>query len=183
MPNAQSPDWTQKLLENLHGLGPEAEATLHYINERGTKLSVHDQPTGARWTIDRRIEINPRFAQALPNDVYAISLVIHEVRHLQQGMLKALSVYGELDAWQVQFRFLKEKTGRYHSDPLQNAVLEELVLLPLAWQRRNLEQARELMQKYAGKKYRIDLLPLYPLPAEIYYRVTRKQPANQVSQN
>jgi hypothetical protein len=36
--------------------------------------------------------------------------------------------------------------------------------------------ARFLMQDYAGKGYRVDLLPRYPLPKEITYVFTRKIP-------
>jgi len=37
-----------------------------------------------------------------------------------------------------------------------------------------LKKAANLMQDYAGKGYRVDLLPLYPLGREIQYWVTRK---------
>ena len=124
----------------------------------------------------RRIDLHPRFAQGSPADPHALSLVIHEVRHLRQGPSIALSVYGELEAWQLQFGFLKSLTGHYHSDPQPNHMLGELVALALNWERPVLQQARRLMQAYAGKAYRIDLLPLYPLPAEIMFRISGKRP-------
>ncbi len=172
-------DWTRQLLMSLERSGPEAAEALDFIRQQGTRLSVHDQPTGARWTVDRRIEIHPRFTQLAPDDLYAVSLVIHEVRHLQQGMLTALSVYGELEAWQLQFRFLKSRTGRYHADSQREAILEQLMSLPLRHDRAVLERARHLMQAYAGRKYRIDLLPLYPLRAEIAYRLVPKRAARK----
>ncbi len=170
--------WTQQLVSSLERFGPEATEALDYIQQRGTRVSVHDQPTGARWTLDRRIEIHPRFAELSPDDPYAVSLIVHEVRHLQQGFFTALSVYGELDAWQLQFGLLKSWTGRYHSDPKKNEVLQRITSLPLGWDRTVLEDARHLMQKYAGKQYRVDLLPLYPLPAETTYRLLGKFPVN-----
>ncbi len=160
----------------MERFGPDAGEALGYIRERGTRVSVHDQPTGARWTVDRRIEIHPRFVQLAPDDAYAASLVIHEVRHLRQGALTALSVYGELEAWQLQFVFLKTWTGRYHDDPQRAAVLEQLMALPLGWDRVVLEEARRLMKAYAGKAYRIDLLPLYPLHREVAYFLSHDQP-------
>jgi hypothetical protein len=158
--------------------GPEAEEALRFIQKRGTRVSVHAQPTGARWTVDRRIEIHPRFVHLAPDDLYAASLIMHEVRHLQQGALTALSVYGELEAWQLQFGFLKSWTGRYHNDPSRGVALEQLMALRLGWDRTVLDEARSLMQAYAGKAYRVDLLPLYPLHREIVFLVSHKQPGD-----
>src|SRR5512142_818704 len=119
------------------------------MRQHAIKLGVHDQPTGARWTIDRRIELHPRCLQSSPDDPYAMSLIIHEVRHLQQGPLTALSVCGELEAWQLQFGFLKNVLGYYHAEVRRNAVLEELMAQPLGWDRAVLQHVRELMQAYA----------------------------------
>jgi hypothetical protein len=163
--------WVSEALTQLEHYGPEAAAALYYMRQHGTRLSMHDQPTGARWTVDRRIELNPRYLEAASNDPYAISLIIHEVRHLQQGPWTALSVYGELEAWQVQFGFLKSILGHYHSDPQRNDLIGELMLQPLGWDRTVLQRARELIQQYAGRKYRIDLLPLYPLHREVMHRL------------
>ncbi len=168
--------WSQELVSNLERFGPEATEALRYIRERGTRVSVHSQPTGARWTLDRRIEVHPSFASLAPDDPYALSLIVHEVRHLQQGFFTALSVYGELDAWQLQFRLLKSWTGHYHADQYKDQVLQQVIALPLGWDRSVLEEARRLMQVYAGKQYRVDLLPLYPLPAEAAYRMLGKRP-------
>ncbi len=170
--------WSQQLLSNLDRFGPQAIEALDYIRQRGTRISVHDQPTGARWTLDRRIEIHPRFAALPPDDPYALSLVVHEVRHLQQGFLTALSVYGELDAWQLQFALVKSWTGHFHADANKDQILQRIMSLPLGWDRAVLEDARHRMQAYAGKQYRVDLLPLYPLPAETAYRLLGKIPVN-----
>jgi hypothetical protein len=168
--------WVTSLLNNMHGSDPEAATAAEFVRRRRTRVSVRNQLTGARWTIDRRIEIHPRYAELPPNDPYAISLMIHEVRHLQQGMLTALSVHGELEAWQLQFAYLKRETGQYHGDPFRETVIEQLMHLRLNWDRVVLENARSLMRAYAGRKYRIDLLPLFPLPSEIRYRLTRRTP-------
>lgn len=167
--------WINSLLTNLESSGPEAAAAAEYLRWRHTRVSVYAQTTGARWTADRRIEIHPRYAELAADDPYVISLVIHEVRHLQQGQFTALSVYGELEAWHLQFGYLKKATGIYQPDPRRDDLIDELMHVPLNQERSALEQARRLMQAFAGKKYRIDLLPLYPLPAEIRYQVTRKE--------
>jgi hypothetical protein len=48
--------------------------------------------------------------------------------------------------------------------------------LPLGWDRAVLARARSLMQEFAGVKYRVDLLPLYPLHLEVVWAITRRQP-------
>ncbi len=170
--------WVHDLLSELDNFGPESKAAAAYLRGHKTRVSVHGQPTGARWTADRRIEIHPRYASLSPDDPYAISLVIHEVKHLQQGVFTALSVYGELEAWQLQFRFLKWVTGRYHADPVKRGILEDLMSQPLGWDRSVLGRIPGLMQAYAGKGYHIDWLPLYPLHREILYRTARQKPSD-----
>ncbi len=160
-------DWLARLVTSLQRSGPEAEAALGYIREQGVRLSVRRQATGARWRPGKRVELNPAYLQAGVDDTYAVSLVIHEVRHLQQGFITALSVYGELDAWQLQFGFIRSRTGRFHDSPGKDHVITQLMAIPLRWNRSDLEHARKLMRAYSGPKYRVDLLPLYPLAREI----------------
>jgi hypothetical protein len=88
---------------------------------------------------------------------------------LQQGLFTALSVYGELDAWQLEFGIYHRIKGRY-----PHTAIAELMTLPLKYDRAVLKKAVQLMQAYAGKGYRIDLLPLYPLGREIRYWFTRR---------
>jgi hypothetical protein len=167
--------WIEQLLLHLGRYGPQGEAAAQFILERRVKVTIHDQPTGARWTINRNIQLHPRFAGRSPDDPYPLSLIVHEVRHLEQGIFTALSVYGELDAWQLQFSFIRSLIGYYHRDEHFQEILNKLMSLNLDWDRKTLTRARELMKEYAGKAYRIDLLPLYPLPREIYFFITRKK--------
>lgn len=88
---------------------------------------------------------------------------------MQQGLITALSVYGELDAWQLEFRVYHRIKGKY-----PHSAIAELMTLPLEYDRAALKNAVHLMQAYAGKGYRIDLLPLYPLGREINYWLTRR---------
>ena len=166
--------WLADLLQNLDSFGPDAVAAAAYIRRRGTRVGVHEQTTGARWTADRRIEINPRYTLLAPDHPQAVALIIHEVRHLQQGMLTALSVYGELEAWQLQFSFVKFLTGHYHLNSKANELLTGLMSIKLGWDRQMLDRARNMIKEYAGKAYRIDLLPLYPLPKEFFYFIAHK---------
>lgn len=101
------PVWLDNLIVELNKSGLQGQAAFQFLTERKVKVSFHDQPTGARWTISGNIELHPRFANGPTDAPYPLSLVVHEVRHLRQGFFTALSVYGELDAWQAQFSFLK----------------------------------------------------------------------------
>jgi len=159
------PEWAQSLLQNLAQVD---EASLQYLQSRRVKIGFRKQSaaTAAIWTPGQRIYLNPKYfsPDTSPNDPRVLSLLIHEVRHLQQGFFTALSVYGELEAWQLGFRVEQKLTGR-----TLPPVIEEMLSLPLNWDREVLEQARKLMLTYAGKGYRADLLPLYPLGKEIKY--------------
>ena len=171
--------WFSQLQLELGRCGAQGQAAMQFLTERRVELAVHDQPTGARWTLNRNIQLHPRCLEYDPGDPYPMSLVVHEVRHLEQGFFTALSVYGELDAWHIQFSFIKSLAGRVHRDPDKSVILEDLMSLDLNWDRKMLAKARGLMRSYAGNTYRVDLLPLYPLPREILFRVTRRSPASR----
>jgi hypothetical protein len=74
---------------------------------------------------------------------------------LEQGLPVALSVYGELEAWQTGFQVL-EDLGYELSD-----VMTRISALPLNHDWENLELARSLMLEY-NKAYRADRLPPNP---------------------
>lgn len=175
----QPADWSKALLEHLAAAGEDGEQAVAYLRARGTKIGIRRvRPSvGAFWSMWGNVYVNSRhYAQTTPlSDPYLLSLLVHEVRHLQQGPLVALSVYGELDAWQAGFRFFHQMTGGYPN----HSAARELMSLPLDWEREVLRRARGLMRAYAGKGYRVDLLPLYPLPAEIRFRLTGRQPVSR----
>ena len=170
--NMKKQAWTEPLFENLEKTGEIGAQTVQFLREQRVLVTFkRDNPAvGAAWTIWRSITINTaHFTPEKTNNPRLLSLLVHEVRHLQQGLLTALSVYGELDAWQIDFNFQKSLMGKYPTPEI-----EELCSLPLVFDRQVLQHTRQLMQAYAGKGYRIDLLPLYPLPREIRYRLTGK---------
>ncbi len=166
--------WLDQMLKELGHCGPQGQAALQFLIVRRVKVSLHDQPTAARWTLAGNIQLHPRYADGAPDAPYPLSLIVHEVRHLQQGLFTALSVYGELEAWQAQFSLLKSLTGQYNSNSQFIAILNDLMTLRLNKDRKILSRAMLLMKAYAGKGYRINMLPLYPLPEEIHFSITRK---------
>lgn len=168
--------WVAELLDELAQSGPQGRESEQYLRARKIRLGVRAQSSGARWTLLGHIHLNPRYLVGSPTPPYALSLVVHEIQHLKQGPLTALSVYGELDAWRTQFSFLLEIAGGYSGVPGQATVIRELLQLPFGWDRSVLQTARRLMRQYGGRLYRIDFLPLYPLLHEVLYRLTRRQP-------
>jgi hypothetical protein len=162
-----SSPWLDQLLFRLGATGEAGEAASGFLRDRRVRVRLRPQSAGARWTPLGDIELNPIYARG-GQDEYALSLLVHEVHHLKQGKHKALSVHGELEAWQVQFAYLRSLAGKYSGHPPHEAIIAELMSLSFT-DRAHLTRARTLMQSFAGKKYRIDLLPLYPLLYEIRY--------------
>jgi hypothetical protein len=171
-------DWIAQSLNRLDRSGPVGHATVRYMKDHRVRVSVRRQSAGARWTVGKTIELHPRYVDGPAASPYSMSLVVHEARHLQQGWLTALSVYGELDAWQHQFSFLESLVGPYREAADRGGTIARLMTLQLGWDRSALRRARELMQAFAGKGYRIDLLPLYPVHKELLYLFTGWSAAN-----
>ena len=166
-------EWREKFLEAVSSCSSEGKEAADYIRAHKTHIGIRRarKSVGAFWTLKRAVYLNSAHhsqESSLANPSVWV-LLIHEVRHLQQGPLTALSIYGELDAWQHQLRVLKKITGEQCA-PL----LEEILSLPLNMERGNLHRARKLMAQYAGKSYGADWLPLYPIHKEIKYWVTRR---------
>ena len=164
-------EWQEQFLGAVLNCSSEGKEAVDYIRAHKTHIGIKRarKSVGAFWTLTRAIYLNSvHYSQELslvnPN---AWAVLIHEVRHLQQGWLTALSIYGELEAWQYQFRLLKKLTGNQIVP-----ALEEILALQLNMERENLRYARQLMIQYAGKNYGAHWLPLYPIHKEIRYWLT-----------
>ena len=165
--------WKESLLEAVAQLGEEGRAAVDFVRIHKTKIGFKRvRPNvGAFWTVFGNIHLNSLYyTYETPFDELRIkTLIIHEARHLQQGIMTALSVYGELDAWQLEFGIYHRIKGIY-----PHTAIEELMSLPLKYDRPTLKKAAHLMQTYAGKGYRVDLLPLFPWNKQIKYWLRRR---------
>lgn len=165
--------WLGSLMNAVADVGEEGRVAVEFLQARGAKVGFKlvRPNVGAFWTVFGNIHLNSHYySYETPLDDLRIkTLIIHEARHLRQGFFTALSVYGELDAWQLEFSVYYRVRGSY-----PHPAIAELMSLPLEYNRDVLKRAAKLMQDYAGKGYRIDLLPLYPLGREIRYWLTRK---------
>lgn len=166
-------EWLEKYLEKVASSSEEGHDAVEFVRQHNIKVAIKRarKSVGAFWTLNRRFYLNAYHytkESTLGDNPRTVTIFIHEVRHLQQGPLTAISVYGELDAWQYEFRLLKRMLGR-DLHPL----LEELLTLPLNFDRDNLRHARRLMHKFAGFWYCAWILPMYPITSEIKYWFTR----------
>ena len=166
--------WMENLLNAVVQVGEEGRVAADFLRARRTKIGFkHVRPNiGAFWTPFGNIRLNSQYYtyETPLDDLRIKTLIIHEARHLQQGLIIALSVYGELDAWQLEFAVYHRIKGSY-----PHPAIAELMTLPLGYDRAVLKKAAVLMQAYAGKGYRADLLPLYPMDKEIRYRLLREK--------
>ena len=165
--------WVNMLLERVCEVGEEGQAAMEFIRKSRTRIGFKRvRPSvGAFWTIFGNIHLNSIYYNydTPLDDLRVKTLIIHEVRHLQQGLATALSVYGELDAWQLEFRVYHRLKGKY-----PHPAIAELMTLPLEFDRSVLKKAVVLMQAYATKGYRVDLLPLFPIGRELRYWILRR---------
>ncbi len=164
--------------KELEKQGPLGLESVSFMRQNNVRLKFRQQKnSGAAWTLAGNIHLNAHIfsLNTQPDNPAMLSLVVHEVQHLRQGLLTALSVYGELEAWQVGFNFYQTMTGLRLSP-----VIQEILFLQLGFSREILRQAATLMKSYSPG-YRIDLLPLYPIHREIAWWVTRKEPEHSRS--
>src|SRR5574338_1602417 len=149
--------WKENLLDAVAELGEEGRSAVEYLHTHKTKICFKRvRPNvGAFWTVFGNIHLNSRYYthETSFDELRIKTLIIHEARHLQQGLLTALSVYGELDAWQLEFGIYYRIKREY-----PHPAIAELMTLPLGYDRAILKKAAQLMQAYVGKGYRVELL-------------------------
>ena len=158
--------WRYEVLDNLQGAGPVCQHAEQYIVNNNVQFVFASSSTWAAWTLDRNIKLDtPRYSlNTSPADVFMLSLIVHEAWHLEQGPLLALSVLGELGAWQIQHDALVELGEPYPKKILKNADLIRMLPSPLDGPVSIdvLMLAQGLMLDSQGWGYLIWLLPLRP---------------------
>ncbi len=167
-------EWLEQYFEKVSASSEEGAAAVRFVRANNIRVGMKRarKSVGAFWKLGRTFYLNSRHytMQSTLENPRAWTIFVHEVRHIEQGTLTAMSVYGELDAWQYEFRLFKRLTGKKLKPEL-----EELLTLPLNFDRANLKHAQRLMTKYAGFWYGAWSLPLYPLHKELLFGVTRRQ--------
>jgi len=157
--------WELDVFNKLRKSGSLGAKSVDYIAKRKVKLSFGAQPTGAKWTLKGmllgppEVIVNSKQMAGVKSakDNWSLSVIAHEVKHYQQGMLVALSVYGELEAWQLQMRLLRDL-----GSPPKHQALKAIEKLKLSHDPKVLREAARLMKEYSPE-YRVDLLLLNPI--------------------
>jgi hypothetical protein len=164
----------KQVFEKLTSTDQLKSEIVAYTKKRKPRIGFHKQyQSGGGWTFFGNITLTP---DDDPFDPYVLSLILHEMFHLQQSFLMRLSVQGELRAWQYQKRTYPEIANTkgnaigtmneaYGRGKETNEFWEELSKLS-SDSRDDLEKAQAVMKKIAPG-YRSDSLPLYPLLQEI----------------
>ena len=166
--NHTSPDpvnekiaWRDAVLENLAQGETVCQRAAQYIVENEIEIGFSRQKTGARWTLNRNIELSsanfPKHMGTSPTNSIMLGFIVHEAVHLEQGAALALSVKGELDAWQAQRKARKELGHPIKEDAHWQALAVLTGSTP-----QDLRQARREMLQRQGYRYLIWLLPLRP---------------------
>ncbi len=164
--------WFEHALTALSNSGAAGRASVQYIRQNKIRLGFSRQKsTGASWFDWRRLRfgifLRADYASRQPDDQWVCTLIAHEAKHREQGIAEALSVRGELVAWQLQYDILMDFSAQ-----LRDAWRELRTLDPDNCA--DLERAVELMKQLAGAGYRIDLLPLWPLSEEGVHRLRNR---------
>lgn len=155
--------WELDLLSHLAKSGESGAWASRYIINNNISFVFRKQRTGARWTIwgmlfrgllgKFTIELSTDYLNdSLSANRWVISLIAHEAKHFQQGFIRALSKYGELEAWQFQIQVLRDMN--YSISPILEAIEE----FELSHDREVLFGAADLMVKY-DPIYKVHLLP------------------------
>ncbi|MCK7475847.1 MAG: hypothetical protein MZV49_25445 [Rhodopseudomonas palustris] len=111
--------WLEKLFDAMTGLGEEGRAAVAFLavtRDEGRVREGRDRNAGALWTVFGNIRLNSALIAVYNtqlDDLRIRTLIVHEVRRLQQGLFAALSyVYGELDALAAGIWHLSPRAGQ-----------------------------------------------------------------------
>ena len=153
------PEWRDAVLTNLMQGGPVCRHAAQYILDNDAEVGFARQSTGARWTLDGRIELNSKrhSVATSPANPRLMGIIVHEATHLEQGISLALSVEGEVGGWKSEF-LARAELGA----PIQNPHWKAIAKVPDPPTDRDLRMARSEMLQIAGYRYLIWLLPLRP---------------------
>jgi hypothetical protein len=164
-----SEEWKGAVLASLMKGGPAMQHAADYILANDVQIRFRNLREGAMWWIGGNMYLNAdRYSlQTRPDHPGMLALVVHEAKHLEQGPLVALSVYGELEAWQIEYQVFRELIGTPPGTYEKRMAWDALSQIPLSYSRDDLDRARELIQFIGGASYPIDKLPLRPLGAEL----------------
>ena len=152
-------EWRDAVLANLREGGPVCQHAAQYVTRNDVGIGFARQSTAARWTMDGRIELSSRrySVATRPASPRLLGSIVHEAKHLEQGISLALSVEGEVGGWTAEF-LARAELGT----PIRNPHWKAVARAPDELTKQDLREARSEMLKMTGWRYLIWLLPLRP---------------------
>jgi len=156
-------EWREAVAKMLMSGGPTCQHAAQYIVDNDVQIGFAEQShSDARWTLDGRIELDPRRYSMDDMSAELLGAIVHEATHLEQGLFLRLSVEGEVGGWRAEFdaRAELEQAGFGLSidDPHW---INIAINVPASPTDRDLRYARSEMREYSPG-YLIWLLPLRP---------------------
>lgn len=166
----------QSLLEIFNNGGPDGVFGVEYITKRNIHIKVGHRldlrgiigKVSAWYVEDEYIVLNPRkYSLEKMPDEWGLSLIVHEAKHIEQGVLKAFSIYGELEAWQVGIRVAERLGYNYAGRSQRN---EKIKRLPL--HENSVDKFAEIIKENSPGYYRgLQLLPRLPNPNWLGFKI------------
>jgi hypothetical protein len=141
------------VLQNLIAFGNEGSHTVDYILHNHVNIVIVDNDARNLWwkvkislrglRLQNTLFVSRYIANMPPDDPWVLMEFVHETRHLEQGFWTAFSVYGEMEAWQLGFRFYKSLPN---CQPLSDPI-EKLLTLTLSHEVGILKEAQRLINE------------------------------------
>jgi RHS repeat-associated protein len=173
-------DWEEQVFQNLYDLGgPEGMHAVDYMLQNDVHLIFNQETQPAAWhpwSNDIYLDSDQYSLASDPANPYMLSVIAHEAVHLEQGGLpKAITLAGEVEAWQIGFTVYQTMTGQLPSgkDPLAAGNIMTLDANNLS--QSDLENTRQWMTDF-DSGYRSDLLLPWAEDSDAYKLFTASIP-------
>src|SRR5688572_8731762 len=94
-------EWLEKYFDKVAESSEEGREAVSFVRANKIKVGLRRarKSVGAFWTLNRTFFLNTFYysMESSLENPRAWTIFVHEVHHLKQGVLTAVSVYGELD--------------------------------------------------------------------------------------
>jgi RHS repeat-associated protein len=140
--------WEAEALSALYSEGgQERRHAVGYMVQHDVHLSFRQEVQPAAWRPGHIYLDSDKYDPGSdPTDPYMLSLIAHEAVHLEQGVLIALTIPGEVQAWQIGYTVYRTMTGRYPGN--RAAATNIMSLHPSHMSAEELRNARRWMRDF-----------------------------------
>jgi hypothetical protein len=164
--------------------GSVCQEAAEYIidNDVAVTFAFMSGGAAAKWTLSGDVVVDPRhYGVDVGNGIYlhpdpsnpkVLGAIVHEVKHLQQGWMLAISVEGEVGGWRAEYEARREL-----GSPIRSTHWTNVAMTPASPSNQELEFAQSEMMAYVNNdwRYLAWLLPLRPSYWELVVSLTTQQ--------